>query len=240
MRGVAAFLLLVFVVYLGVLSINIKYRRKVEGLLHDIQTLRVGESTTADVQRIMSRYGGGKSESRASFCELLEGAYGVSIGGQAVVRFEQLLPVLSRLGARPWAVGATVLLRGGRVCYVSYRVMMQSPTRTRDWLVESELVPEGTINWSDAERSRYWTTANDIRNLRVLRSQAAPLATEEQRREAFGYDFSCVSSLIGCRARCQIAPLMWRDAYRESLLEGWSMPPEEARDPRCKLGQQLH
>jgi len=64
-----------------------------------------------------------------------------------------------------------------------------------------------------------------------------PEATEEERRRAFTYDFSCVTRFRGCRQPCEIAPLVWQDVYQQSLNSGWTTLVEEASDPHCKFAQ---
>src|SRR5690242_7223960 len=93
LQGFISFALLILTILLAVFIVNVRYRCKAEGLLRDVQTLRVGQSTRADVQRIMSRNGGSASQSYASFCAPMDGAYDVSIGSQTIARVEQSIPV---------------------------------------------------------------------------------------------------------------------------------------------------
>jgi len=237
LQGFVAFALLAFSVVLTVFIVNVTYRYRAESLLSDLQTLRVGKSTTADVQRIMNRHGGSTSPSYPSFCTPIDGAYDVWIGSQPIARLAQSIPFLRRFGLRPWGTAATVVLREGRVCFLSYSLAMEDPKGNWEWQIESTLLPEQMNEVLGTEHHGYRTGTQDIRNFRILRSEVTPQATEEQRREAFTYDLSCVTSFRGCRGRCQIAPLVWEKVYRESINEGGKMPLEETSDPHCKFAE---
>src|SRR5690348_8462081 len=118
LQGVLVFVLLVVVTSLTIFAANFTHRIKAETLLKDIQNLHVEQSTTADVQRIMNRHGGGPSQGYASFCTPMDGAYAASTGSRTINWLDRSVPVLKRLGLRQWNTGATVILRKGRVCYL--------------------------------------------------------------------------------------------------------------------------
>jgi hypothetical protein len=234
LQGLFVFAALMLAIFLTIFAVNFKYRKKAEGLLKDIRTLRADKSTTADVERIMSRHGGSPSKSYASFCTPSDGAYDVWTGSQTINRLGRSVPLLSRFGLRQWGTGATVVLRSGRVCYLHYGVGMEDPNGQWQWSVESNLIPDGQSDVSGDEQRRYKVGTRDYKGVRRLRSELTPEATEEERQRAFTYDFSCVTRLRGCRQPCEIAPLVWQDVFQQSLHLGWTLPVEETSDPHCK------
>jgi hypothetical protein len=237
LQGLFVFAALMFTIFLTIFAVNFTYRKKAEGLLKDIRTLRADLSTTADVERIMSRHGGSPSKSYASFCTPSDGAYDVGTGSQTINQLGRSVPLLSRFGLRQWGTAATVVLRGGRVCYLHYGVGMEDPNGQWQWSVESNLMPDGQSDVSGDEQRRYKVGTRDYKGVRRLRSELTPEATEEERRRAFTYDFSCVTRFRGCRQPCEIAPLVWQDTYQQSLNSGWKTLVEEANDPHCKLAE---
>jgi hypothetical protein len=240
-QGVVIFALLVTMVWLTIVTVNFTSKIRAESLLKDIQTLRAEQSTTADVQRIMSLHGGGPSRSSyASFCTPMDGAYDVWTGNQAVYWFERSVPILGRLGLRPWGTSATVVLCEGRVCYLHYSVGMEDPNGHWNWVIETRLLPKEQINGFGEEHPSVKVSTRDYKGARRLQSELASDATDEERRLAFAYDFSCVTRLRGCRQRCEIAPLLWQAEYQQSLNTGWTMPLEETTDPHCKFAKQSH
>lgn len=234
LQGVFVFAVLMLTIVLTIFAVNFTCRKKAESLLKDIRTLRVALSTTADVERIMTRHGGSPSQSYASFCTPMDVAYDVWTGSRAINRLERSVPILSRFGLRQWGTGATVILRGGRVCYLRYGVGMEDPNGVWEWGVESILLRSDV---SGEEHHGYKVGTRDDRGVRKLRSELTPEATEDERRRAFTYDFSCVTRFRGCQQRCEIAPLVWKDVYQQSLNSGWTMPLEETSDPHCKIAE---
>jgi hypothetical protein len=170
----------------------------------------------------------------------MDGAYDVWTGNQAVYWFERSVPILGRLGLRPSGTSATVVLREGRVCYLHYSVGMEDPNGQWNWVIETTLLPKEQINGFGEEHPSFKVSTRDYKGARRLQSELASDATDEERRLAFAYDFSCVTRLRGCRQRCEIAPLLWQAEYQQTLNTGWPMPLEETTDPRCKFAKQSH
>jgi hypothetical protein len=236
LQGVLVYVLFVLTISLAIYAINLKQRFKAAGLLRDVTTLRVGQSTEAEVQRIISRYGGGPSQS-SGVCGRVEAAYNVWTGNQTVGRVARAVPVLSRVGLHQWGVAATILVQGQAVCYVSYNFGMQDSNGGLPSSVESILLPTGKIYEPVAEHPGYKVGIRDLWDGHRLRSEVTPEASEEQRRRALSYDLSCVTRIRGCQQRCEIAPLVWRDAYWELQKASLSLPIEETSNPRCRFAQ---
>lgn len=234
LRGFAVLVSLALTLFLAIYSFDFRQKSKAEALLKDIRTLRVGQSTKADVERIMSHHGGGPSQSSTSSCDPVDGAYDVWTGSETIVWLEQSIHLLSHLGRRMWGTAATVILHEGKVCFLSYGVGMEDPERKWEWSVETKLLVAGAIFAPDGSHPGYETRTRDYKGVRRLTSNVTTDATEEERRRAFTYDLSCVTSFRGCRQRCQIAPLVWQDEYHASLKNGTPLPTEETTDSRCK------
>jgi hypothetical protein len=60
-----------------------------------------------------------------------------------------------------------------------------------------------------------------------------PEATDEERKAAFTFDLSCMSSFRGCQSPCEIMPAVWKEAIRRSLRNEILLPQEALADPRC-------
>lgn len=237
LNGVFVYLLLVLTIFLVVFAINFRHRHKAEGLLRDLGTLRVGQSTAGDVQQIMDRYGGGPNHSSANVCPLADSAQGVSTDNQPINRLAQSVPVLGRVGLRRWGVVATILLQGGTVCYLSYDIVMEDPKGEWTWMIRTTALPAGKIDVPNPEHPGYRVRTQDLRNLRILDSKVTTESSEEERQHTFKFDLSCVTKIRGCRQRCEIAPLIWHDVYLASQKASWTLPVEETSDPRCNRAQ---
>lgn len=233
LQGCAIFAFLLVAVLLTAFAINFIYQRKAVALLEDIRTLRVEQSTADEVRQIMFRHGGRPDNLYASFCDPSDGGYDVETANQTINRIATAVPVLQRFGLKPWATGANVVLSNGRVCYVKYSFGMLAPTGKWYWAIETELVPSDRLG-QFTPYVRYRVGTRDHFVTRWLRSHLTPEATGDERRRAFTYDYSCFTRLPGCRQRCEVAPLLWLDAYTNTLGTPWSMPAEETDDPRCK------
>jgi hypothetical protein len=240
LQGFGIFAFIVCMTSLAIYAINFRSRLRAEALLRDVRALRVEQSTTEQVKQMMIRHGGSPSNSYASFCEPRDGAYDVWTGSVTIYRISQALPVLERLGLHPWGTAATVVLRNGRACFVTYGFGMMAPRGDWQWEIQTRLMPTRTIDASSTTLSGYKSGTRDFKGVRWLRSELTPAATEEERRRAFSYDFSCLTRFTGCRQRCEVAPLVWLDVYGDSLRSNWRMPAEETNDPRCKLLEQAH
>ncbi len=234
-QGVFAFTVLILTIYLAIFAVNSMHRRNAESLLRDVRTLKVGESKTEDVQRIMFRYGGGPTQGHSSFCDSADAAYGTSVGSRTLNRVGQAVPILRHLGLRPWTLGVMVLSEQGRVCFVSYQLFMNDSVGKWTWSFRSWALPAGKMETPNREHPGYSVRTQDLRDLRILWSEVTTQATEEERLHAFTFDLSCVTRVGGCKQRCEVAPFAWQDLYRESQKMQWALPTEETSDSRCAI-----
>jgi hypothetical protein len=60
-----------------------------------------------------------------------------------------------------------------------------------------------------------------------------PKANAEERAEAFHFDLSCLSSLRGCRALCEMMPSVWTEAVRRYKNNETSLPKDELDNRAC-------
>ena len=187
LQGVLVYVLFVLTISLAIYAINVKQRSKAEGLLRDVTTLRVGQSTEADVRRVISRYGGGPTQA-SGVCGSVDAGYNVWTGNQTLGRVARAVPVLSRVGLHQWGVAAEILLQGQTVCYVSYNFDMQDSKGGLRSSVESILLPTGKIHEPVAEHPGYKVGIGDRWDGHRLRSEVTPEASEEQRQHALTYD----------------------------------------------------
>jgi hypothetical protein len=181
LQGVFAFTITA-AIYLFIFVVNSIHRRQAEHLLRDVGTLQVGVSKTEDVLRIMSRYGGGPSEGHASLCESADAVYGASVGNRTLNRVGEGIPILRLLGLRPWATNVMVLLERGRVCFVSSKLLMNDSAGKWTWDFRTSALPAGKIEIPNIEHSGYRVHTQDLRGLRILRTEVTTEATEKGKR----------------------------------------------------------
>lgn len=240
LQGVFAFTIFVAAIYLFIFAVNSIYGRQAEHLLRDVGTLQVGSSNTEDVLRIMSRYGGGPSEGYASFCKSADAVYSASVGNRTLNRVGEKVPVLRLFGFRLWAAGVMVLLERGRVCFVSSELVMNDSIGKWTWDFDTSALPAGTIEFPNVEHPGYSVYTQDLRDRRILRTEVTSEATDGERQHAFAFDLSCLTRIGGCKQRCELAPLVWQELYRESEGANWALPKEETSDPLCAFAESKH
>lgn len=227
------FVLLVLAAEILILVVNLRTRYQAEALLRDARSIKIGESTTDDVLRIVRHYPvvpGGYSSACAA-----DESHSVRIANDTLNRVAFAIPSLRLFGAKPSAMMAMFLLQKGRVCYVLYSFSV-SPRASAQYLVAetSEWLFNCDDNTNeDPRRSCYDVGEGLIRRTEKLDVRLSNLANAEERQRSLGFDFSCLTSILGCRRVCQMNPAVWRDYVAKAKKEGWTLPAEEMNDPRC-------
>lgn len=210
---------------------NLRTRHHAEALLQDVRTIRVGESTSAEVLRIVQHYpavGSGSSSSCAS-----DESHSIRIANDTVNRLGFAVPWLRILGARPSGIVVMFLLKSGRVCYMSYG--FGAAVSVLDLEAEAiERVFDCDVNAPDYSRGAcYFTSEGAERIYRRLTAEVSNLANSPQRQHAFGFDLSCLTSIRGCQNLCEMNPSVWKDYLARAGSEGWALPPQ-ANNSRCR------
>jgi len=211
---------------------NFHTRSRAELLLADLRTIQVGRSTTQNVEAVVRLFPVEPTGGSSSDCPGADRSYAIRVADDTVNRLGFSLPALQRLGVRPWGAVALILLDHGRLCSAEYSVGASTGVDDQELRASTTIGSAGDPLLGGRP---YNVSASLVRgHLHLFRVVVAPSATEEQRRHAFDFDLSCVSSFRGCRAVCELMPSAWLDYLEERRANGWPMPPEEAQDPRCK------
>lgn len=210
-------------------STNLRARWRAEALLQEMQTLKIGESTTVNVLGIANRFGGVKvSNQNGGDCSA-DDSYAVGVSNVPWSK-----PLFLRAAAlRPWYATSLVLLKQGKVCYFQYEMSVEVQ-RNKMLMLRSEMLPtENGV--SDYMQRPYGIHDALIRNyIGLLEVGVTTRASQKEIQHAFAFNLACLTNLRGCQRPCQLMPLAWKDAV-ERVREGtMSMPEADLNDPQCK------
>jgi hypothetical protein len=231
---VGAIVLVVICAQLLLLGVNAQVRRRAEALLQDMRTLKAGESTMSEVQRIVDRYRGQKSVGFTGSCSSPDASYSIGVYSDALLRVGETLPTLRKYGVKPWSAGGTLLVKNGLLCYSDYVVRIPAGDADQELKVSVAIQPSGSSVYSDPQNHRYGIDNGVVRHyIHRLEVSVTPEASSEELRHAFQFNFSCLTGITGCRQPCELLPLVWRDYVRRSHDLGWTLPQEEANDSKC-------
>ena len=210
-----------FVASLAAFFLNLHTQREMEALLLATRAIRVGESTTADVQRIVERFGG-ETDKRlyASNCPSADAAYDVRLAATPLNRIGWTIPFARRLGFRPWGVGAVFLLQQGHVCYAQYSAVVERAVGEPILMVSTTALPIGSMSF-DPKYPHYGIGVRLHRGACRLRIEVGPEAMPTEQQHSFALNFSCVTSVRGCREVSQLAPVAWADLVSRSKEKSW-------------------
>jgi hypothetical protein len=198
-----------------------------------MRTLKAGESTMSDVQRIVDRYRGQRSVGLSGSCSSPDASYSVGIYSDTLFWVSEMLPTLRKLGLKPWSAGGTFLVKNGLLCYSDYALRIAGDADD-ELKVSVALQPSGSGVYSDPQNHRYGIDNGVLRHyIHRLEVSVTPEANSEELRHAFQFNFSCLTGIIGCRQPCELLPLVWMDYVKRSRDLGWAVPQEEANDPKC-------
>ncbi|MGO9518852.1 MAG: hypothetical protein ACLPND_17600 [Candidatus Korobacteraceae bacterium] len=221
-------------IYIG----NIRTRRNAEELLMAIRQLRVGESTLSTTENI-----------RMKFRAIKLNVSPVS-GSPAEQRFQILVsnpwnkskymfPNLWQFGLRPSEVVVELRYQEERLISLSY--MIDTPVFTSLGepveLVAGTAVGENRDVEPKPNLSAIYTIRPSFLIAKALQVRLGGVltsrATQEEHDAAFDFDLSCISSLHGCEAFCQVMPSVWREAARTYENKGIPLVQELLKNPRC-------
>jgi len=211
---------------------NLRGKRKAEGLLREVRSLRVGPSTSADVEPIVRRYGAEPAIASSSDCPGAAQSYSIWTANRMLNLLSMRYPLLDRVGLRPAGASAMILLEAERVCLVYFGVGSRK-TAAGEYLEASTTLTRAADD-PHLEGLQYAVHISRVRDTRRIAVIVGPAASVEQFQHAFDYDFSCLTRFQGCQAVCEFMPSAWLDYQRYRRTHGWELSPEEAGDPYCK------
>jgi hypothetical protein len=224
---------------LGIYLDNVGTRREAEALLNAIHQLRVGESTLSSTESFRIGF-----RARTVAVSPVSGTppqqrYEIIVANVSLYKLKLKFPSLWGFGLRPTSVEADLTYQNERLISVGY--MLHAPALTSSG-EPVELVPGVAVEKdSDGEHHSNFSVVYRIRPspiaAKALEVRFGALltsrATQEEREAAFDFDLSCISSLRGCQAFCQMVPSVWREASRRFENKEISLPKEVLETSLC-------
>jgi hypothetical protein len=210
---------------------QLRVERRADALLNDVRSLRLEESTAADVLSVVEEYHGGENIGGwDSDCGPYDSSYSVRLANDAINRVGLRFQFL-RFAVKPQSVVATFMISQGRLHCMSYSVASFPRHDSKELIVEAQAYPAGPgISWP-------LTTPFGVEyvggNVWIFFVNLKPSATAAELRLAFDFNLSCMSRFGGCVAACELMPTAWRE-YQKSVRERrLTIPRHELDDSRC-------
>jgi hypothetical protein len=147
--------------------------------------------------------------------------------------------LMLQVGVKPWAVTVDLRYREEKLIFLRY--LLGTPVLTAfgepiELVAETSVRGDGSLEQYRNYVVGYFmrpssiaTKASELRFGAVL----TPKATRDERDAAFDFDLSCLSTLRGCQAACEIMPSVWREAKRRNENKEISLPDELLENSRC-------
>lgn len=227
-RVVAAMIVLGVLAFCVVFVLNLRAERQAVSLLQAVRTLRVGQSTEADVQRLVRQYGGEAGGQYSGLCRSPERTHTILIGSEKLNSLGERAAWFRPFGNRVWWVAVGIVMSHGTVCWISWNVSADSSYNYTVLSLQTD-----SVEPSSAEKP-YDVSAGTVNYFRRIRVQVSSDASRESFKHAFDYDLSCLARPEGCRATCEVMPSAWLDYQKEAHEQGWPLPPEELGDRHCE------
>lgn len=207
--------------------VNLRAERRAAELLLAVGSLRIRESTDADVEQIVNRFGGEAGLEATGVCPS-NSTHSVEIRSEGLNWLGLNSAWLRPFGNRIWSVSALIATSQGRVCWISLWANAVL------WDIPQQLQAETDAVLDDSVGEAHHVSTGTRRNISFIRIQISPNATSQQMQSAADFDLSCLTRIGGCRATCELLPSAWVDYQIEARKEGWSLPNDELNDNRCK------
>jgi hypothetical protein len=236
----ATFLLMAALAELSIYVENVRTRQRAAALLSATRELRLGESTFSTTQNIRIDFGAIREVVAPVSGVPVEQRYQILVSTFYLNNLKYKFPSLWQFGLRPSVVEVELRYKEEKLIYLSY--LLSAPVLTSNGQPK-ELVGESVEEGDGREPERDF-----ILGYRIVPSSVVAhglqvrfgglltsRATEDERDAAFDFDLSCISSLRGCRAFCQMMPSVGREAKRRYENKEQSFPKEVLEDSACSV-----
>ena len=205
--------------------------------MNDVRSLRLEESTAADIVSIVEKYHGGENGGSDSRCAPYDSSYFVRVANDSINSIGLRFPFL-RFAFKPQGVVAVFILNRGRLRCMSYTVGSYPPHDWKELMVEAQALPEVQgISWP---LSRPFDVEYVGGNVWHFRTNLKPGARPEELRLAFDFDLSCLGRFGGCVAACELMPAAWTEYEKKAEERGSEIPRHELNDKRCLKSSALN
>jgi hypothetical protein len=213
----------------AIFAANFHTERKAVALFQEVRSLRTGESTDAEVQGIVRRYGGEAGLQPTGFCQSPDNTHSVEIRSEGLNWLGEKAAWLRPFGNRLWSINVTMGHESRSGLLVSTWVDAYA------WKAPQEVEAESNLVLGHPGDQSYSVSVGVQRDISSIRVEVFPTwATAEQTLHASDFDLSCLARFGGCHAPCELLPSAWLDYQAEAREKGWSLPPDEMNDARCK------
>lgn len=195
---------LLAVVLCAVHILQLRVERRADALLNDVRSLRLEESTAADVLSLVEKYHGRENIGGSnSDCGPYDSSYSVRLADDAINRVGLRFPFL-RFAVKPQGVVATFMISQGRLHCMRYSVASFPPHDWKELIVEARAYPAAPgISWTLPSPFVVEYVGG---NAWIFFVNLKPSATAAELRLAFDFNLSCMSRFGGCAAACELMP----------------------------------
>jgi len=212
--------------------LQLRVERRAEALLNDVRSLRLEDSTAADVLSVVQKYHGSASAGgRDAFgCDAWDASYSIRIANDALNSIGLRYPFL-RFAVNPQGVVATFMVNQGRLHCMWYRFASFPPHDWKQLVVEVHANPAWAgISWP---LSKPFVVEYPSGKMWFFFVNLKPAATAEELRLAFDFNLSCMRRVGGCVAACELMPTAWPEYLKRAQERGLTIPRHELDDSRC-------
>lgn len=212
--------------------VQLRVERRAEALLNEVRSLRLEESTAADVHSLVERYHGiqGVGGRNSGSCDRFDTSYSIRIANDALnsvgLRYSFL-----RFAIKPQGVVADFMLNEGRLHCMLYTFASFPPHDWKELRVEAHAYPAAPrISWP---LSKPFVVDYGSGNDWVFFVNLKPGATPEELKRAFDFNLSCMGRFGGGAAACEVMPTAWKQYQEYARERGIRIPRHELEDKRC-------
>jgi hypothetical protein len=198
---------------------------RIEELAHRVKSLRVDESGYQEAKLIAEQFGATKYEGDWGARDCTQGyfehcTYQISLHAPSMSKILQKFTWARRIGLGAWCGTAHIFVEQGKVA--EYYFSMVFETSDQQWrgfgTEEFKILSDRAV--SARISNSYMVSRNDVAMSAFpnglgfsLDSMLTPQATENERKRAWHFDFSCLASTRGCNEICDVSPDAWADFY---------------------------
>ena len=224
---VAAFIGIAIWQYLA----NLKAIHKAEGLLEEVRSLDLDQSTASDVERTVNRFGAVDS-AFPGYCDKLDSVQSVEVSSPVLNQIGRKMPSLRWFGNSVWEAQAHFAMEQGRLCFIEYKISANPSPLTKTSFVLNSTGSYGRSETQDDNFS-YGVGLRNLHYFHDLSADDRAPGNAEHHQHVFDFDLSCLSRFGGCRGVCELMPSAWLDYQKEAKEKGWDVPADELANPRC-------
>ena len=201
---------------------NWSSRRTAESLLRYVRSVKVGETTLADVKPILDRKGWEEGGLRVSPPRCAGPTYSTGTGTPQLFWSVGLwIPGLMRwlvsVGfIRVWGATTNWVFEEGKLCEIYFRItVLGFRGESVGWEIRESTIARRAYDYHPLYfGDNYYVVINPVVKpwIRSLWVRLTPQATAQERQLAFDVDLSCLTSFGGCKKLCKVMPSAWRDS----------------------------